>query len=245
MSFPAAQAAEFTVKAIMGISSGVLRDAGIDATNKINEANAYASNLVRGANNELAAKRGSLARYTQSVNNQRVLENMGGQAEAAQINYRRARDSATQDSFEQQIAFAEQAGAQAAAGALSGLTGGVADIVAGTTALRKARTDARVAAATKAMDFDSAQRVKNIMQAGWDSLDHSEVTDALDYSTDVAVKQASGGNLFADILGQQDPRTLANVSSNLFSKSYDAFADRAGPAGSGSAGRTRTITGGR
>ena len=35
----------------------------------------------------------------------------------------------TNDNFEQQIAFAEQAGAQAAAGALSGLTGGVADIV--------------------------------------------------------------------------------------------------------------------
>lgn len=248
---PMAAMADFGMKAIMGISAGVLRDAGIDASNKVNEANAYASNLVRSANNELAAKRGSLARYMQSVNNQRVLENAGGQAEAAQINYRRARDSATNDNFEQQIAFAEQAGAQAAAGALSGLTGGVADIVAGTTALRESRTDARVAAATRAMDFDSAQRVKNIMQAGWDSLDHSEVTDALDYSTDVAVKQVSSGNLFTDIMAQQDMKNIANITGSMFSKPFDAFADRAGAVGTGSFDadlgikRTRTITGGR
>lgn len=246
MSNPYAAAADFGMKAIMGISAGVIEEANVNAQNIVNEANAYANNLVRGANNKLKAARGSLARYNQSINNQRTLENMGSEAEAAAINYRRARDSATNDNFEQQIAFAEQAGAQAAAGALSGITGGVADLVAGTTALRIARLQERADTAMKQGDWDAQQRQKHILQSGWDSLDTSEISDDLDYSVDVAVKRVRGGSLFSDILSGQSGKTLSDMGG-FFSGSggYDAFADRAGPDGSGSGGRQRTITGGR
>lgn len=223
-----AEAANFGMKAIMGIGNGILADAEINATNKVNEANTYASNLVRSANNQLKGARASLSRYNQSVNNQRVLENSGSAAEAAQINYRRSRDSSISDDFESQIAFAEQAGAQAAASALSGLSGGVADIVAGTTALRKARIQQRQADATKGMDYDAAQRNKNILQAGWDSLDHSEISADIDYSTDVAVtKMGRGSNLLFDILGGQDAKTLANISDGVknFFKSKPSSVD--------------------
>lgn len=238
--------AQFGINAVMGISSGITQKAAINAANTINEANAYASNLVRAANNQLGAARGSLARYTQSVNNQRAAENAGSAFEAAAINYRRARDSATSDDFEQQIAFAEQAGAQAAASALSGLTGGVADVVVGTTALRKARIQERVNQAVRQSDWDASQQAAAILQAGWDSLDASEITDNLDYSTDVAAKQVYSGNLFTQVFGGQSPQNLANLTSSFFkTNSFDAFADRAGPVGSGSDGRSRTITGGR
>lgn len=208
-----AEAANFGIKAVMGIGKGILAEAEANAFNRVSEANAAASNLIRTANNKLKGARGSLARYNQSVNNQRVLENTGSAAEAAAINYRRARDSTINDDLESQIAFAEQAGAQAAASALSGLSGGVADIVAGTTALRKARIQQRTDEALKGMDYDAAQRNKQIMQAGWDSLDHSEITEDLDYSTNVAQVKRSGGNLLTDIFGGQDAKTMANLTS--------------------------------
>ena len=222
-----AEMIQFGINALMGISNGITQKAQINAANTVNEANAWASNLVRAANNQLGAARGSLARYTQSVNNQRVLDNTGSAAEAAAINYRRARDSRESDNFEQQIAFAEQAGAQTAASALSGLTGGVADLVAGTTALRTARLKQRVLEAEKQGDWDAQQQQMNIMQAGWDSLDSSEITDSIDYSQDVAAKQTYSGNFLTQVLGGQDSKTLANVTSmaaGFFKTSgYDAF----------------------
>jgi hypothetical protein len=230
--------ADFALKAVMGISSGVVADAQVSANNTVNEANAYAQNLVRAANNRLKVSRTSLARYTQSVNNQRVLENTGSAAEAAGVNYRRARDSAMADDFESQLAFSEQAGAQAAAGALSGLTGGVADLVAGTTALRKARLQQRASEALKQGDYDAAQRNKQILEAGWDSLDSSEIADDLDFSTDVAVKQSRSGNLLTDILQGQDTKNLANIAGFFRTPSFTAFDDNGGPDGSANRGMT-------
>lgn len=205
--------ADFGIKAVMGISRGVIADAQVNAENTVNEANAWANNLVRSANNTLRGARASLQRYNQSVNNQRTLENAGSAAEAAQVNYRRARDSVVNDDFESQIAFAEQAGAQAAASALSGLTGGVADLVSGTTALRKARLQQRAADALKQGDWDAQQRQVQIMEAGWDAIDASEITADIDFSTDVAVKRERAGNLIGDILGGQDPKNFANIGN--------------------------------
>lgn len=208
----AAAAADFAIKAISGISQGILDKANVNASNTVNEANAYANNLIRAANNKLGAARGSLARYNQSVNNNRTLENAGLQAEAAAVNYRRARDSEIQDDFETQLRFAEQAGAQAAATALSGLTGGVADVVNSTTALRKARLSQRALVARQQGDFDAQQRQSQILQAGWDSLDSSEIIDGIDYSVDVATKRVSSGNFFTQVMGMQDTKNLANLT---------------------------------
>lgn len=214
-----AQILDAGLKAFMGISAGVTARANVQASNIVSSANAYANNTVRAANNELAAKRGSLARFTQSVNNQRVLDNMGESLAAAQTNYRRARDSEEQDDFETQLRFAEQAGAQSAASALAGLSGGVVDIVNSTTAMRKARLQQRAADAVKAGDFDAQLRFSQIQQAGWDSLDNSEISETLDYGKDVAVKQVYGGNLLSESLSGQSGQSLANLTSSFGSKS--------------------------
>lgn len=209
-----AQLADFGIKAVMGLGSAYLAEANARAANTVNEANAWANNLVRGANNQLAAARGSLARNVQSINNQRTLDNMGSNIEAATINYRRTRDSALQDDFESQLAQAEQAGAQAAAGALSGLTGGVVDIVAGTTALRKQRIQQRSDEAMRQGDWDAERRLKQIAQAGFDNLDQSEITDNIDQSVDVAVKQHANTSIFGAVFGGQDMKSMANIASD-------------------------------
>lgn len=196
------------LNAVMGISGGITARADIYARNQVNAANTYARNLVRGSTNELTSKRGSLARFNQSVNNQRTLQAAGSAQEAAIVNYRRARDSATKDSFEGQVKFAEQAGAQVAAAAHSGLTGGVADLVAATTSLRKSRIQQAVDQSLKQGDYDAAKRNRAILVAGWDSLDHSEITDQLDYGKDVATTSVYGGNLFSEMIKGQTGQTL-------------------------------------
>ena len=205
-------AADMGIKAIMGISAGITARADIDAANTINAANAYSSNLIRGANNELGVARTRLARFTQGANNRRVLENNASEVNAAAMNYRRLRDSSINDSFEQQIQLAEQAGAQSAASAMSGLSGGVADLVASTTALRASRIQGRIAEAQKQGDWDASQRQSQILQAGWDSLDHSEISDDLDRSVDVATTKAYSGNLWTEAMAGQDMKNVANVT---------------------------------
>lgn len=206
-----AAVAALAIKALGNISSGILAEANANAANMVDSANAYAANLVRSANNELGSKRASLARYTQSVNNNRVLENTGNAAEAAAVNYRRARDSEINDDFETQIRNAEQMGAQAAAAAFSGLQGGVADVVNSTTALRRARLLARSDAARKQADTDASRMQRDILLAGWDSLDNSEISDGIDYSVNVATKRVTSGNLFSQILGAVDSKDTANM----------------------------------
>lgn len=214
-----AAAAQAALNVVMGISSGITARANINAANTVNAANTYAANLIRNSKNELAAKRTSLARFTQSVNNQRVLENAGSAFTAQQVNYRRGRDVAARDDFEGQVRFAEQAGAQAAASAVSGLTGGVADIVRGTTALRKSRIQQAVDQSLSQGDYDAAQRNKAIMVAGWDSLDQSELTTALDYGKNVATEQRYGGNLWSDAMSGtsgKDIKAIADFASSNF-----------------------------
>lgn len=215
--------AEFGIKAVMGLSNAYLEEANARAYNIVSEANAWASNLVRGANNELKAKRGSLARYNQSVNNQRVLDNAGDARTAALVNYRRARDSAVQEDFETQLKLSEQAGAQAAASALSGLSGGVADIVAGTSALRASRIKQRAAESMAQGDWDAQQMTKNITAAGYDQLDQSEITEDLDHSIDVAQRKTANTSIWAAVMSQQDMKSMANIASEYGGKAKAAF----------------------
>lgn len=219
----AADMAEFGIKAVMGLSNAYLEEANARASNIVNEANAWSSNLVRGANNQLKAARGSLARYNQSVNNQRTLDNAGDARTAALVNYRRARDSATQDDFETQLRLSEQAGAQAAASALSGLSGGVADIVAGTTALRASRIQQRAFEATRQGDWDAEQMARNITLAGYDQMDHSEVSDEIDYSVDVAAKRTANTSIWAAVMSQQDMKTMSGAADWAGTKAKSAF----------------------
>lgn len=206
-----AQAARFGMQVAGNMSASYLRDADIEASNIVNEANAYASNLIRTSNNKLAAARSSLAYYNQSENNRRVLANAGSAAEASTVNYRRQRDAGLTSSVEQQIAAAEREGAQASAAAFSGLTGGVVDVVRTATALRQSRIQQRTEDMLKFADYDASKQAARIMQAGWDSLDTSDLTPILDYSKDVAVRRSSNSNLLFDVISGQDSKDMADI----------------------------------
>lgn len=198
---------------LLGLGGNYLAKAQVSAQNKVNEANVYARNLMRGANNELAAKRGSLARWQQSENNNRTLTQTGSALEAAAVNYRRLRDEGARGELEQQVGFAEQAGAQAAAAASSGLVGGVSDMVAGTLALRRSRIEDAQASREKAADFDAGRQQSNILAAGLSALDNSSIIDDLDYGIDVYSAQvapsARGAVLSALVSNKSNLSTIA------------------------------------
>lgn len=190
-------AAKFGFDILMGLGGLEIQRAQVRAANTVNAANVYARNLMRSANNELASKRGSLARLTQSLNNNRALENMGSAFEASAVNYRRQRDERKRRSVEQDIQLAEQAGAQAAAAAASGLVGGVVDAVAGTVALRRSRILQAESQVDKALAFDQGRQQAAIIRQGLSAMDMNTIVDDIDHSLDVFSAQAGPGYLGA------------------------------------------------
>lgn len=218
--------------ALTGIANGFLASGQAKAANIVNSANVAAANLMRKANNELVASRNSLNRYVQGENNKRIAASAGAELEAATINYRRARDGQIEDDFESQIAFAEQAGAQAAMGAASGLTGGVIDIVNSTTALRQMRAVQRRATAVRQMDYDAVQERADNYRAGLEAMDRSSIVDDIDYSVDTFVPQKRAGNFLTDVLSNQKASDLAAVTAQFKFKGK-AAAPSIGSASSG------------
>lgn len=172
-----------------GYVQGHLEKASVETNNRINKANAENRNKVRGAENAFAAAKGALARYMQSVNNNRVLEAGGKAMEANLVNARRREDVMQGASFEDQLRATEQMGQQAAAAAFVGVGGEVADMVSASTRLMRQRAQQ---AAEQQRDYrlhDVAERAGVIQAQTVRGLDSSLILDALDYTTDVAQTQ--------------------------------------------------------
>lgn len=212
--------ASLGLNAIGALSGAKAGAAAIKNQQTVDRANRAADALIKAANNELASKKGSLDRYNQSVNAQRIMENTGSDVEAASMNYRRARDSATQDNFEQQIQFAEQAGSQAAAAAFSGIQGGVVDVINSTSALRKARIQQRVENSLGQADYDARKRLGNIALAGWESMDTSIIADNLDYSVSVAKNYQSSPGFLERFASTVDLKNVAAVTDAIGKSSF-------------------------
>lgn len=198
----------FGMNALTGLAQGSANRSATRAQNTIRESQVYAANLVRGAKNEAAAGRASLARYNQAEGNRRVLEDTASVMEANSLNYLRARDGQLEDDLDSQIAFAEQAGAQAAAGAASGLTGGVVDMVAGTTALRRARQVATQERNVAEFAYDYKTNQRNTLAQGLSAMDNSTILTDIDYGIDTFFAEKPQGNIITDIFGGQNKDTL-------------------------------------
>lgn len=209
--------AKFGFDILMGLGAREVQKAQVRAANTANAANVYARNLMRSANNELAAKRGSLARFTQSINNNRTLDNMGSAFEASAVNFRRQRDERKRRSVEQDIQLAEQAGAQAAAAAASGLVGGVVDAVAGTVELRRSRILQAEAQTSKALAFDQGRQQAAIIRQGLSAMDMNTIVDDIDYSLDVFSAQATPG--FLEVLAP----AVGNFMNNRTGRTRQPF----------------------
>lgn len=174
-----------TKSGVAGISSANT-NATIEDNNKLSIANADTKNRVRAAGNLAEAAQGNLARFTQSVNNNRALKAGGEAEEALTVNAIRHNDAAMRGDFSDDIRSAEQLGHAAASAAASGVSGSVVDMVNTSTALRDSIVKQGVADDAASESYDVSRRAGNIMSQVVGGLDSSVILDSLDYNQNVA-----------------------------------------------------------
>jgi hypothetical protein len=210
------QMAQAAIAVGMSLADSYVGGKNRESENIVNRSNVAADNLMRASNNKLSAAAGSLRRYNQSVSNQRALTQTGQAQQAAIVNYERHRDAAASGNFEAQVQMAEQAGQQAAASAASGITGGVADMVNATSSLRNARLQQIILDRTTASESDAVRQQGNIMRAGYEGIDSTGFVDNIDHSISTFTAQASGSNVFGDVLAglSKNPKNTADVLSS-------------------------------
>jgi hypothetical protein len=164
-----------------------------DANTRISKVNAESSNKVRQAQNALSASEHGLARFVQSINNNRILDAGGQQLEANVVNYRRTSDQLLTQSFADSIGQAEQAGAAAAAAAQAGIGGGVVDMVDHSTRLRDSIVNEASRVRGEVFASDTSRRAASIMSQTVGGMDQSLILDQMDFNQDYATQYAKPG----------------------------------------------------
>lgn len=106
-----------------GLVGGLSKGLNALGAAQIAKANAYAKEVMRKANNQLAASSTQLASTVRNINNNRILEAGAEQVEVLRTNAIRTADSVQSGKFEQSIRDAEQWGHAAAGAAAQGLGG--------------------------------------------------------------------------------------------------------------------------
>lgn len=167
--------------------------AKIDQTLRI--AVASADRRSRTAGNIQSAAQGNLARWAQSVNNQRILEAGGKALEVGAINFSRQLDTALNSSLSASVGAAEVAGRAAAASAFAGISGDVVDSVNLSSRLRDRMVRETTQRNFKMAEWDFRQRQAATAQQYVRSLDSSYILDNLDY-TQSFVQQVSTPSQF-------------------------------------------------
>lgn len=196
----------------------------------LSEVQARTSNSIRMSQNEIVASRNTLARFMQSLNNNKRLKAGGEALDAATTNYLRENDALIHASFGDQIRYMEQAGAAHASQAASGVTGNVADMVNGATALRNSQIQQRFEDANASRASDEQKRAAGIHQQMVDGLDSSVIFDHLDYSQDFSTKYIApnwlGGALSA--LGGGGAQASVIDISDAAKKGYNSLFNSSG-----------------
>ena len=186
MANAAMQAAQGAISGYLGAKSA---QASAQAFNRLSAASTAASNKVRVTSNAATAAQNTLARWVQSVNNNRQLQAGGESLEAGVVNYRREADSALTQSFADSISSAEQQGAAAASQAAAGVGGSVVDMVNGSVALRDSIVRQSIGTQRDQQAYDVTRRAGLIMSQMVGGLDNSVIMDTLDYTRDAAQYQ--------------------------------------------------------
>lgn len=141
------------------------------------------TNRTKAAGSNIAsAAGGNLARWAQSVNNQRVLEAGGKELEVNAINYGRQTDARVTGSFSASIGAAEAAGRSAVAAGFAGISGDVVDSVNLSTRLRDTMVKEQTRANFKAAEWDYRQRQAAVATQTVRRMDSSILLDNLDFT---------------------------------------------------------------
>ncbi len=187
--------------AVQGAIGSKANRAAVDASNRLRQLNVDSRARVRMAANAAEAGQNNLARWVQSVNNNRRLKAGGEALEANTVNARRGMDAGTRQGFSQDITAAEQAGARAASAAFSGVGGDVVDMVDLSVNLRNSIVDQAFAAQQGQAAYDTTRRAGSIMSQMVGGLDNSVIIDSLDYTQEAAQIDAKVSVLASAIMG--------------------------------------------
>lgn len=176
--------------ALVGAANGLIQGqagrATAKANNRISQVNADTKNKTRGLSNAAEMAKGRLARYSQSLANNRLLDASGRQQEASTTNQLRVHDAQTVSGVSASLQQAETAGHQAAAAASAGLQGGVVDMIDTSTRLRDAIVDQRTKEVEGQQDYDFQKQRGQIEAQAIQSMDDSTILDNLDFNKDYA-----------------------------------------------------------
>lgn len=212
-----AQAASAAISFLGAFGSASVEKARARINTRLSAAQAEASNIVRAGANEYKAAEGHLARWVQSVNNQRRLDMGADNLEAAVVNYRRQSDARVRERFSDSIRAAEAEGAAIARQGFSGVTGAVSDMVNASMALRQSITEQAARDFEGMAAYDLQKRKAGLMSEMIGGLDQSLIFDALDYNEDVG-QTFTGPNPYLSGLTAAAP-ALIDIGRNLGPKS--------------------------
>lgn len=233
-NFDWASAGAVGVNALGGVGTLL----GTLGTRAIQDANADAANLVRGANNELRRANLTLAQTMRIINNQRIARAMSDQADAVTSTGIRAQDAFKAGRLDAGLRETEQLGAQAAQAAASGTYGGSVDAVRATLQLRNARLQEAAEAQGAVGQYDLIRQRAGIIERGIQSQDLRPMSAGLDFSVN---QGASGsgfglvGSLLAGLVDTDEKRaTLNTFLGSIQRASAPATGPAPGTLGSGS-----------
>lgn len=170
---------------IVGAAAGWIEGGAADEitkdNNKTGKQIAGYKNRARLSGNLAEAAKGGLARWVQSLNNQRHLKAGGESLEAAAINIMRQRDAGTRGDLSRSLASEEQRGAASAQQAAAGVRGSVVDTINLTTSLRQSMAEQAVDDSRAQGDRDYRMRQNQVRGQMINGLDHSVILDSLNY----------------------------------------------------------------
>lgn len=174
-----------TQKAISD-AQGITDDANTYSQNLINNTNADAANMVRGANNTLAAAQSAFGNLQRSIGNQNKLNAAGRQLDENEQNLARMQDAMTRGSLEDGLRAAEQMGALHAQAAMQGVGGASATMLHQTLALHAARQKTTADNNSGLQTYDMIQQRMGLKRNMVQSLDQGQTFAPIDYSVNVA-----------------------------------------------------------
>lgn len=206
----------FAAAAVTGWLGNQVGKAQAQIDTKLSAVNAAASNQVRRSKNTEMAAHNGLARFVQSVNNNRMLDDGGDAYTANLVSGWKFLDSATNQSFLNDVRNMEEVGAAVASQAAVGAGGQVTDMINSTTALRASISKELAQQSVDSARYDVASRSQSIMSQMVGGMDSSLIIDQMDESKSPAQKfyaPSNGQAIFNSVLGTALNAGVGNVAS--------------------------------
>lgn len=195
-------------------------------SNRVDASNVETSNRIKRSNNVAEMATNSLARYMQSLNSQRAMNDVGEAIGASTVQALRNSDASINQDILADLSAMEELGAAAATQGATGTMGMSADSVSAATDLRNSITNQLALNAKAGATYEAARQRVNLTQQMFAAPDSSVIMDSLDYS--YAVAQPTSGPSNLSVIGNFALEQVAKNSGNIVS----AFSGQAAAANS-------------